>query len=115
MGSSSKARTGASYHATQKKITRARAAAAAATTARKPIPAKLPASTIDPDANTALLRAGRRGLHCPALLADDAEHWLSSHLNAYLSDDDEYRAITRETIICGLASTITWAPAATTV
>ena len=102
--------------ALQKKITRARAATAAATTARKPIPAKLPASTIDPDAKTALLHAGRRGLH-PALrlLAHNAEHWLSGHLNAYLSDDDEYRAITRETIIRGLARTITWAPAVITV
>ena len=41
----------------QEDITRARAAAAAAVTARKPIPAKLPASDIDPDAETALLRA----------------------------------------------------------
>ena len=32
---------------------------------RKPIPAKLPASTIDPDARVALLRAGRRGLQWP--------------------------------------------------
>ena len=89
---------------------------AAATTARKPIPAKLPASTIDPDARVALLRAGRRGLQMVLrLLAHNAEHWLSSHLNAYLCDDDEYRAITRQTIIRGLAGTITWAPAAITV
>jgi hypothetical protein len=33
------------------------------------------------------------------LLAHNAEHWLSAHLNPYLRDDDEYRAITRETII----------------
>ena len=102
--------------ALQKKITRARAAAAATTAARKPIPAKLPASTIDPDAKTALLRAGRRGLQMVLrLLAHNAEHWLSGHLNAYLSDDDEYRAITRQTIIRGLAGTITYAPAAITV
>ena len=102
--------------ALQKKITRARAAAAAATTARKPIPAKLPASTIDPDARVALLRAGRRGLQMVLrLLAHNAEHWLSGHLNAYLCDDDEYRAITRQTIIRGLAGTITWTPAAITV
>jgi len=102
--------------ALQKKITGARAAAAAATAARKPIPAKLPASTIDPDAKTALLRAGRRGLQMVLrLLAHNAEHWLSGHLNAYLSDDDEYRAITRQTIIRGLAGTITWTPAAITV
>ena len=49
------------------------------------------------------------------LLAHNAEHWLSAHLNAYLRDDDEYRAITRETIIRGLAGTITWTPDAITV
>ena len=49
------------------------------------------------------------------LLAHNAEHWLASHLNAYLQDDDEYRAITRKTIIRGLASVITYAPDATTV
>ena len=49
------------------------------------------------------------------LLAHNAEHWLSNHLNAYLRDDDEYRAITRETIIRGLAGIITYTPAAITV
>ena len=52
----------AAIPALQKKITRARQAAAAATAARKDIPAKLPASAIDPSAKTALLRTGRRGL-----------------------------------------------------
>jgi hypothetical protein len=100
----------------EKNITRARAAAATAVTARKPVPAKLPASDINPDAKTALLRAGRRGLQMVLrLLAHNAEHWLSGHLNAYLRDDDEYRAITRQTIIRGLAGTITYAPAAITV
>jgi hypothetical protein len=100
----------------EKSITRARAAAAAAVTARKPVPAKLPASDISPDAKTALLRAGRRGLQMVLrLLAHNAEHWLSGHLNAYLRDDDEYRAITRQTIIRGLAGTIAYAPAAVTV
>jgi hypothetical protein len=49
------------------------------------------------------------------LLAHNAEHWLSAHLNAYLCDDDEYRAITRQTIIRGLAGTITYTPDAITV
>jgi hypothetical protein len=49
------------------------------------------------------------------LLAHNAEHWLSSQLNAYLRDDDEYRAITRQTIIRGLAGTITSTAAAITV
>jgi hypothetical protein len=102
--------------ALENEVPRARAAAAAAATARKPVPAKLPASTIDPDARVALLRAGRRGLQMVLrLLAHNAEHWLSGHLNAYLSDDDEYRAITRQTIIRGLAGTITRTPAAITV
>ena len=62
------------------------------------------------------VRAGRRGLQMALrLLAHNAEHWLSGHLNAYLCDDDEYRAITRQTIIRGLAGTITWAPAAITI
>jgi hypothetical protein len=49
------------------------------------------------------------------LLARNAEHWLAGCLNAYLRDEDEYRAITRETIIRGLAGTITWTPDAITV
>ena len=49
------------------------------------------------------------------LLAHNAEHWLSNQLNAYLRDDDEYRAITRQSIIRGLAGTITYTPAAITV
>jgi len=106
----------AAIPAMQKKITRARQAVAAATAARKDIPAKLPASAIDPGAKIALLRTGRRGLQMVLrLLAHNAEHWLSNQLNAYLRDDDEYRAITRETIIRGLAGTITWTPAAITV
>ena len=106
----------ASIPALQDKITRARQAVIAATAARKDIPAKLPASDIDPDARVALLRAGRRGLQMVLrLLAHNAEHWLSNQLNAYLHDDDEYRAITRQSIIRGLAGTITWTPAAITV
>jgi hypothetical protein len=100
----------------QKAITRARSQAAAAVAARGPVPAKLPANVIDPDAQTAVLNAGRRGLQMVLrLLAHNAGHWLSSHLSAYLGDDDEYRALTRETIIRGLAGTITYAPATITV
>ena len=106
----------ASIPALQDKIARARQAVTAAAAARKDIPAKLPASAIDPDAKVALLRAGRRGLQMVLrLLAHNAEHWLSNQLNAYLRDDDEYRATTRQSIIRGLAGTITWTPAAITV
>jgi transposase len=102
--------------AAQKKISAARKKLAAAAAARGKIPAKLPANVIDPDAKTALPRTRRRGLQMVLrLLAHNAEHWLANHLNAYLRDDDEYRAITRETIIRGLAGTITWTPAAITV
>ena len=102
--------------AAQKNITAARTRLDAATAARDAIPAKLPANLIDPAAQVALLRTRRRGLQMVLrLLAHNAEHWLANHLNAYLRDDDEYRAITRETIIRGLAGTITYAPAAITV
>ena len=102
--------------ALQDNITRARQAVTAATAARKDIPAKLPASDLDPDARVALLRTGRRGLQMVLrLLAHNAEHWLSNQLNAYLHDEDEYRAITRQSIIRGLAGTITFTPAAITV
>jgi hypothetical protein len=102
--------------AANKKITAARKKLDAATTARVTIPAKLPANVIDPGAQVALLRTRRRGLQMVLrLLAHNAEHWLSNHLNAYLRDDDEYRAITRETIIRGLAGTITYTPDAITV
>ncbi|MGB6583535.1 MAG: putative transposase, partial [Streptosporangiaceae bacterium] len=102
--------------AAQEKITAARRKLDAATAARDTIPAKLPANVIDPEAQVAVLRAGRRGLQMVLrLLAHNAEHWLASHLNAYLRDDDEYRAITRQTIIRGLAGTITSTPAGITV
>jgi len=102
--------------AAQRKISRAGRALATAEAARDAIPVKLPANVLDPDAKIALLRAGRRGLQMILrLLAHNAEHWLSSHLNAYLQDDDEYRAITRQTIIRGLAGTITYTPRAITV
>jgi hypothetical protein len=102
--------------AAQQKITAAEKSLAAAEAARDKIPAKLPANQIDPNAQIALLRAGRRGLQMVLrLLAHNAEHWLATHLNAYLQDDDEYRAITRQTIIRGLAGTITYTRAGVTV
>jgi hypothetical protein len=102
--------------AAQNTIARAERALAKAEAARDTIPAKLPANVIHPDAKVALLRTRRRGLQMVLrLLAHNAGHWLSNHLNAYLSDDDEYRAITRETIIRGLAGVITYTPGAVTV
>ncbi len=102
--------------AAQRRITAARKKLDAATAARDTIPAKLPANVVDPAAQVALPRTCRRGLQMVLRLhAHNAEHWLASHLNAYLRDDDEYRAITRQTIIRGLAGTITYAPDRITV
>ena len=97
--------------AAEREIAAARGRLAAAKKARDAIPAKLAANQIDPQAQVALLRTGRRGLQMVLrLLAHNAEHWLSDQLNAYLRDDDEYRAITRETIIRGTAGIISFAP-----
>jgi transposase len=102
--------------AAQDTITRAERQLTTARATLAATPARLPANQIDPDAKRALLRASRRGLQMILrLLAHNAEHWLARHLNAYLCDDDEYRATTRETIIRGLAGTITYTPAAITV
>jgi len=102
--------------AAQDKIAATHKELAAAAAARDTIPAKLPANLIDPQAQVALLRTCRRGLQMVLRLhAHNAEHWLANHLNAYLQDDDEYRAITRQTIIRGLAGTITYTPQAITV
>ena len=87
-----------------------------AETERKKHRAKLPANEIDPAATRAILHINRRCLQLVLrLLAANAEHYLARHLNAYLKDDDEYRAITRETIIRGLGGTITYTPKSITV
>ena len=102
--------------AAERQIAAARRQLAAASKARDGIPAKLPANQIDPQAQVALLRTRRRGLQMVLrLLAHNAEHWLSGQLNTYLRDDDEYRAITRQTIIRGTAGIITFAPETVTV
>lgn len=95
----------------EQRIARAAAALAAAQNARDAIPAKLPANEIDPDATRALLRTRRRGLQMVLrLLAYNGEHYLATALNAYLRDDDEYRALTRATILRGTGGTITYTP-----
>jgi hypothetical protein len=102
--------------AAEREIAAARRRLDTAKKARDAIPAKLPANQIDPQAQVALLRTGRRGLQMVLrLLAHNAEHWLSGQLNAYLRDDDEYRAITRQTIIRGTAGIITFTADAITV
>ena len=102
--------------AAERTIAAARRQLTAAKKARGAIPAKLPASQIDPAAQLAVLGTCRRGLQMVLrLLAHNAEHWLSNQLNAYLRDDDEYRAITRQTIIRGTAGLIAFTPGAITV
>ena len=98
------------------KIDQAKKAVAHAETARDAIPAKLPANVIDPDARRALLHTTRRALQMVLrLLAYNGEHWLAGALNAYLRDNDEYRAITRATILRGTTGTITYTPQAINV
>ncbi len=102
--------------AAQQKITAAERQLTRAKTALDKTPSRLPANEIDPDAQRAVLRASHRTLQMILrLLAHNAEHWLANHLNAYLRDDNEYRAITRQTIIRGLAGTITYTATAITV
>jgi len=67
-----------------------------AKTALRGIPAKIPATDLDPDAKRARPRLERRGLQMVLrLLAFNAEAWLAERFNAYLADPDEYRAILR--------------------
>ena len=73
-----------------------RGQAQAARAALKPIPAKLPANIVDPDAQRATPRVNRRALQTVCrLLAYNAELDLARAINTYLADPDEYRAITR--------------------
>ena len=110
------AKNAALIPAAQKKITACERDLAAATARRKTLRSKIPRNQIHPGAQRALLRPGRRLLQLVLrLLAANAEQHLADHLNVYLHDDDEYRAITRETILRGLGGTITYTPAAITV
>ncbi|MGV0990596.1 putative transposase, partial [Limnohabitans sp.] len=78
------------------RIRDAQAALQEAKAALKPVPAKVLATELDPDAKRARPVLARRGLQMVLrLLAFNAEAWLAEHLNAYLADPDEYRAITR--------------------
>jgi hypothetical protein len=86
----------AALPAAHARIQAATAALGDAKTAQRPIPAKVLARTLDPDAKLARPHLGRRGLQMVLrLLAFNAEAWLAEHFNAYLADPDEYRAILR--------------------
>jgi hypothetical protein len=81
---------------THARIRDAQTALDAAKAALRPIPAKVPATQLDPNAERARPQLARRGLQMVLrLLAFNAEAWLAEHLNAYLADPNEYRAITR--------------------
>ncbi len=80
----------------------------------KPIPAKLPRNELDPSALRATPRLERRALQMVCrLLAYNAELDLARSLNAYLEDDDEYRAITRN--LLHQPGTIAYGPSTITV
>ncbi|MHB8188781.1 MAG: transposase [Dermatophilaceae bacterium] len=85
-----------------RRIEAAIAAVEHAKTALKPIPAKVLATDLDPDAQRARPHLGRRGLQMVLrLLAFNAEAWLAEHLNAYLGDPNEFRAILRTLLHLG--------------
>jgi transposase len=80
----------------------------------KPIPAKLPANQLDPNAKRAKPRLAQRTLQMVCrLLAYNAELDLARRLNTYLADPDEYRTITRN--LLHQHGTITYQPHAITV
>ena len=92
----------AALPAAHRRIETATAALGDAKTALRPIPAKVLATTLDPDAKLARPHLNRRGLQMVLrLLAFNAEAWLAEHLNAYLADPDEYRAILRNLLHLG--------------
>jgi len=82
--------------------------------ALRPIPAKVARDEIDPTARIASPRLHRRALQMVCrLLAYNAELDLARSLNAYLEDEDEYRAITRN--LLHQPGTVTYAKSTITV
>ena len=85
-----------------RRIEAATRAVEATKTALRPVPAKILATELDPNAKRARPRLARRGLQMVLrLLAFNAEAWLAEHLNAYLADPNEYRAIARNLLHLG--------------
>ncbi|MGV1010546.1 MAG: putative transposase [Dermatophilaceae bacterium] len=101
-GAGTPAHKNAQLPCAHRRIEQATAALADAKAALKPIPAKIAATELDPDAKRAYPRLARRGLQMVLrLLAFNAEAWLAEHLNAYLADNNEYRATTRNLLHLG--------------
>jgi hypothetical protein len=88
--------------AAQTAIDNAEAALTTTMDTLKTIPAKIPANQHDPNAKRAILRTQQRSLQMVLrLLAFNAEQWLAGRLNAYLADNDEYRATLRHLLHLG--------------
>jgi hypothetical protein len=88
--------------AAQTAIDNAETALTRAVDTLKTIPAKIPANQHDPNAKRATLRTQRRSLQMVLrLLAFNAEQWLAGRLNAYLTDNHEYRATLRHLLHLG--------------
>jgi hypothetical protein len=101
-GPGTPAQMNAALPGVHQRIEAATAALAQAKTALRPIPAKVPATDLDPDAKRVRPHLARRGLQMVLrLLAFNAEAWLAEHLNAYLADPNEYRAILRNLLHLG--------------
>ncbi|MGH9127835.1 MAG: putative transposase, partial [Acidimicrobiales bacterium] len=95
-------------------IDEAKEALEAARAALRPIPAKIAANEVNPDARLARHLLARRGLQMVLrLLGFNAEAWLAEHFNAYLADPNEYRAILRNLLHQG--ATIAYGTEAITV
>jgi len=98
----------------QSRLKAARADRDEAQAALKPVPAKLPATDLDPAATRAWPRTNRRAMQMVCrLLAYNAELDLARALNCYLADPNEYRAITRH--LLHQPGTIRYSPTAITV
>jgi len=92
----------AALPAVHRQIEVAAAALERTKTALRPVPAKVLATELDPNAQRARPRLARRGLQMVLrLLAFNAEAWLAGHFNAYLADPNEYRAVLRHLLHLG--------------
>jgi len=101
-GEGTPAQKNAALPRVHRRIETAAAAVEHAKTALRPVPAKVLATDLDPDAKRARPHIARRGLQMVLrLLAFNAEAWLAEHLNAYLADPNEYRAILRNLLHLG--------------
>ena len=101
-GEGTPAQKNAALPRVHRRIETAAAAVEHAKTALRPVPAKVLATDLDPDAKRARPHIARRGLQMVLrLLAFNAEAWLAEHFNAYLADPNEYRAILRNLLHLG--------------